>query len=53
MAVKRMCRGKSNKGIIAVAFGGGLLLAGFCPSNALILILTVLVIGLGIYCWRC
>lgn len=44
---------KSSKGVLAAAFGAGLLLAGFCPPGALVLILTILLIGMGIYCWRC
>ena len=42
-----------NKGVIAIAFGGGFLLACFCPSGFAIGALAIAVVLLGISFLRC
>ena len=44
---------KRNRGVLAVYFGTGFLVASFCPTQLLIIILSLAVIGLGITCARC
>lgn len=47
-----MCRRDKN-GILAVAFGVGLLLACFCPAKILVPVLAIAVIVLGIAYVKC
>ncbi|MDD4699782.1 MAG: hypothetical protein PHV07_05930 [Oscillospiraceae bacterium] len=42
-----------RKGILAAAFGAGLLLACFCPTELLVSLLAIIVICLGLSCVRC
>ena len=44
---------KSNKGVIAIAFGGGFLLACYCPSGFALAVLAIAVVLLGIAVLRC
>ncbi len=46
-------RKRRDKGIVAVYFGVGFLFASFCPTQLLIIILSLAVIGLGITCAKC
>ena len=43
-------RGCSGIGVIAVAFGSGLVMSYFCTSGLVIAILTIALIVLGIFC---
>lgn len=45
--------GLFKSGIIAMAFGTGLLLACFLPAKFLIGVLAAIVIILGLYCSKC
>jgi len=48
-----MSRATDRKGVIAVAFGAGLLFSCFCPTQALIAFLAILLVLLGFACLRC
>ncbi|MBQ7288257.1 MAG: hypothetical protein IJW78_05055 [Clostridia bacterium] len=44
---------KRNRGVLAISFGVGFLFASFCPSQLLIIILSLAVICLGVTCAKC
>ncbi len=46
------CNPKTNRYILLVAFGVGLLLASFCSPRFLVVVLSLTVIILGIICYR-
>lgn len=48
-----MHRKRLNKGALAIAFGGGFLIACCCPSGFVIGVLAIVVILLGISFLRC
>ena len=49
----RKLNGGSNKGFIAIAFAGGLLISCFCPPKLLVGVLAIWVIILGFSSARC
>ena len=50
--MRKRCGNKTNKYILLVAFGVGLLLASFCTPQFLVVVLALTVIILGIICYR-
>lgn len=49
----RRHHGGSNKGFIAIAFAGGLLISCFCPPKLLVGVLAIWVIILGFSSTKC
>ncbi len=50
--MRRRCNNHTNKGLIAIVFALGLLIACFCPTKFLVGILAIWVIILGVSCCR-
>ena len=51
--LREMYGRRFRKGIIAAAFGVGLLMSCFCPTELLVSLLAIIVICLGLSCVRC